>query len=57
MQLRSHGFLYTSALPPHHLQGRGERLAMEVLLLLVRKLADGEVGLLLAGTGSTKGHT
>src|SRR5215208_3389527 len=57
VQLRCHGSLYTSALPPHHLQGRGQRLATEVPLLLVRKLADGEVCLLLAGARSAEGYT
>ena len=35
----------------------GQRLATEVLPILVRKLADGEVRLLLAGTWSTERYT
>src|SRR5215217_5606135 len=34
-----------------------KRLAAETLRLLPRKLADGEVRLLLAGAGSTEGYT
>src|SRR5829696_3260668 len=47
----------TPALLPLPLQHLGQRLATEVPLILVRKLADGEVRLLLAGTWSTEGHT
>jgi hypothetical protein len=47
----------TRALPPNLLQHLGQRLATEVLPILVRKLADGEVRLLLAGTWSTEGYT
>src|SRR5215207_3135524 len=47
----------TPALLPLPLQHLGQRLATEVPLILVRKLADGEVRLLLAGTRSTEGHT
>src|SRR5215203_236495 len=47
----------TRALPPLPLQHLGQRLAAEVPCLLVRKLADGEIYLLLAGTWSTEGHT
>ena len=36
VQVRSHGFLYTSALPPLLLQHLGQRLATEVPLILVR---------------------
>src|SRR5215208_7822835 len=57
MQLRGRGFRTTCALSPHPLQRLGQRLAAEVPPLLVRKLADGEVCLLLAGTRSTEGHT
>src|SRR5919112_5377728 len=45
------------ALPPLPLQHLGQRLATEVSPLLVRKLADGEIYLLLAGTRSAEGHT
>src|SRR5215204_7368211 len=47
----------TRALLPLPLQHLGQRLATEDPLILVRKLADGEVRLLLAGTWSTEGHT
>src|SRR5918911_1049525 len=48
------------ALPSHPLQRLGQRLAAEslcLILLLLRKLADGEVRLLLAGTWSAEGYT
>jgi len=45
------------AIPPHSLQYLGQRLATEVPRLLVRKLADGEVRFLLAGTWSAEGYT
>jgi hypothetical protein len=45
-------------LPPNPLQHLRQRLAAEAMcLLLVRKLADGEVHLLLAGTWSAEGYT
>ena len=47
----------TRALPPLPLQHRGQRLAVEVPHLLMRKLADGEVYLLLAGTCSAERYT
>jgi len=47
----------TRALPPLPLQHLGQRLAVEVPYLLVRKLADGEIYFLLAGTWLTKGYT
>jgi hypothetical protein len=50
-------FRTTLTLPPIPLQHLAQRLATEVLRLLVRKLADGEIYLLLAGTWSTEGHT
>src|SRR5215212_638695 len=57
MHLCCDAFRTTCALSPHPLQRLGQRLAAEVPPLLVRKLADGEVCLLLAGTRSTEGHT
>src|SRR5215216_3429389 len=51
-------FRTTRALPPHPLQRLGQRLAAEaLLLLLLRKLANGEVCLLLAGARFTEGYT
>ena len=50
-------FRTTRALPPHPLQRLGQRLAAEALRLLLRKLADGEVCLLLAGARFTEGYT
>ena len=47
----------TRALLPLPLQHLGQRLATEVLPILVRKLADGEIYLLLVGTWYTEGHT
>src|SRR5918997_1769003 len=47
----------TRALLPLPLQHLGQRLATQVLLLLVRELADGKVCLLLAGTRSAEGYT
>jgi hypothetical protein len=44
------------SLPPHSLQRLGERLTAEAVLP-PRKLADGEIYLLLTGTWSTEGHT
>src|SRR3712207_6692219 len=44
------------ALPPHPFQRLGERLAAEALRLL-RKLANSEVCLLLAGAWSTESYT
>ena len=49
-------FRTTRALPPHPLQRLGERLAAEALGLL-RKLANGEVRLLLAGARPTESYT
>src|SRR5215207_134994 len=49
------GFFYTNALLPHDLHRLGLRFAAETLRILVSKLADGEVGLLLAGTRSAEG--
>src|SRR5215210_3133166 len=46
----------TRAPPPHLLQRIGERPALEAPRLLMRKLADGEVCLLLAGARSTEGY-
>jgi len=54
---RSDAFRTTRALPPLPLQHLGQRLAMEVPPILVRKLADGEVRLLLAGTWSAEAYT
>jgi hypothetical protein len=47
---RSDTICTTRALPPLPLQHLGQRLATEIPLNLVRKLADGEIYLLLAGT-------
>jgi hypothetical protein len=47
----------TRALPPLPLKHLGQRLATEVTLNLVRKLADGEIYLLLADTWSAEGYT
>ena len=44
----------TCALPTHPLQRLGKRLAAEALGLLLRKLADREVCLLLAGARFTE---
>jgi hypothetical protein len=44
-------------LPSLPLQHLGQRLTTEVPLILVRKLANGEIYLLLTGTWSTEGHT
>src|SRR5215211_701756 len=49
--------LTTRARPPHPLQRLGERLAAEAPRLLLRKLANGEVCLLLAGARSTESYT
>ena len=49
-------FRTTHALPPRPLQRLGQRLASEVLRLLLRKLTDGEVCLLLAGARFTEGN-
>src|SRR5687767_9589922 len=50
-------FRTTRTLPPHSLQRLGQRLAAEALrLLLLRKLAEGEVCLLLAGASFTEGY-
>src|SRR5215218_4610789 len=46
----------TRALLPLPLQHLGQRLATQVPPILVRKLADGEIYLLLAGTWSTEGY-
>src|SRR5829696_6152150 len=54
---RGHTIRTTCALPPLPLQHLGQRLATEVPPILVRKLANGEVGLLLAGTWSAEGYT
>jgi hypothetical protein len=58
MHLRGDTFPTTRTLPPHPLQRLGQRLAAEALrLLLLRKLANGEVRLLLAGASFTEGYT
>jgi hypothetical protein len=57
MQLHSDSFPTALTLPPDPLQRLGQRLAAETLRLLPRKLADGEVRLLLAGARSTEGYT
>src|SRR5829696_2655056 len=62
MHLCGDAFPTTRALPPHSLQRLGQllgqRLAAEALrLLLLRKLANGEVCLLLAGARFTEGYT
>src|SRR5215211_3735890 len=57
MHLRGDTFPTDRALPPHSLQRLGQRLAAEALRLLLRKLANGEVRLLLAGTRFTEGYT
>ena len=58
MHLCGDAFCTIRALPPHPLQRPGESLAAKALrLLLVRKLADGEVCLLLVGTWSAEGYT
>jgi hypothetical protein len=44
-------------LPTHPLQRLGQRLAAEALRPLLRKLANGEVCLLLAGARFTEGYT
>jgi hypothetical protein len=49
--------LTSRAPPPHPLQRLGKRLAEEVLRLLLCKLANGEVGLLLAGARPTESYT
>jgi hypothetical protein len=51
------GFLTTRVPLPLPLQHLGQRLATEVPRLLVRKLADGEVRLLLASSRSTESYT
>ena len=56
MHLRGDTFPTTRTLPPHPLQRLGQRLAAEALRLLLRKLADGEVCLLLAGARFTEGY-
>src|SRR5919112_2755486 len=58
MHLGGDPFPTARALPPHPLQRLGQRLAAEALrLLLLRKLANGEVCLLLAGTRFTEEYT
>src|SRR5215217_3801159 len=58
MHLRGDTIPTDRALPPHSLQRLGQRLAAEALrLLLLRKLANGEVCLLLAGARFTEGYT
>jgi hypothetical protein len=58
MHLCGDAFCTIRALPTHPLQRLGESLAAKApRLLLVRKLADGEVCLLLAGTWSAEGYT
>src|SRR5215216_1458855 len=58
MHLRGDTIPTDRALPPHSLQRLGQRLAAEALrLLLLRKLANGEVCLLLAGAWFTEGYT
>src|SRR5215211_8038099 len=57
MHLRGDTFPTDRALPPPSLQRLGQRLAAEALRLLLRKLANGEVRLLLAGTRFTEGYT
>ena len=47
----------TRALLPLSLQHLGQQPATEIPLIFVRKLADGEVRLLLAGTWSAEGYT
>jgi hypothetical protein len=48
----------TRALPSHPLQRLGEWLAPETMRpSLLRKLADGEVGFLLAGAWPAEGYT
>jgi hypothetical protein len=56
VHLCCNAFRTTRALLPLPLQHLGQRLASEVLPILVRKLADGEVRLLLAGARSTEGY-
>src|SRR5215212_973989 len=58
MHLCCDAFPTTRTLPPHPLQRLGQRLAAKALrlLLLLRKLADGEVYLLLAGAPFTEGY-
>src|SRR5215204_6983598 len=57
MHLRGDTFPTNRALPPHPLQRLGQRLAAKALrLLLLRKLANGEVRLLLAGASFTEGN-
>jgi hypothetical protein len=50
-------FCTTRAPPPHPLQRHGERLAAQALRFLLRKLANGEVCLLLAGARLTESYT
>jgi hypothetical protein len=58
MHLCGDAFCTIRALPTHPLQRLGESLAAKApRFLLVRKLADGEVCFLLAGTRFTEGYT
>ena len=50
-------FCTTRAPPPHPLQRHGERLAAQALRFLLRKLANGEVCLVLAGARLTESYT
>jgi hypothetical protein len=50
-------FRITRALPTHPLQRLGERLAVQALRLILRKLTNGEVCLLLAGARPTESYT
>src|SRR5215208_2161727 len=56
MHLGGDTFPTNRALPPHSLQRLGQRLAAEALRLLLRKLANCEVCLLLAGARFTEGN-
>jgi hypothetical protein len=58
MHLCGDAFPTTRTFLPHPLQRLGQRLAAEALrFLLLRKLADREVCLLLAGASFTEGYT
>jgi hypothetical protein len=54
---RGNNISTTRTLPPLPLQHLTQRLTVEVPHLLVRKLADGEIYFLLAGTRLTEGYT
>jgi hypothetical protein len=57
MHLCGDAFPTTRTLAPHPLQRLGQRLAAEAFRILLRKLANGEVCLLLAGTRPAEGYS